>query len=172
MGPEELVGTLAEVGVAEAVEQLAFPVEYANAVADVGDAALNGRGALLSDEDGGVRAFADDIDGAGFVDGPLADKFALGGEDLDAVAFAVADDYEVVVEDCDVVRKVEFAVVGAGLTPRQDVVAFRVHAVNAGVAIAVGDEDVAGGWHYRGVGGTVEHLAALARDVFAGADGQ
>ena len=103
MGPEELVGALAEVGVAEAVEQIAFPVKDADAVADVGDAALNGRGSLFADEDGGVGAFADDVDGAGLVSWPLADEFAFSGEDLDAVTFAVADDYEVVVKDCDVV---------------------------------------------------------------------
>ena len=51
-------------------------------------------------------------------------------------------------------------------------VAFRVHAVDAGVAVAVGDEDVASGWHYRGVGGAVEHLAAFAWHGFTGADGQ
>ena len=83
-------------GVAEAVEQIAFPVKDADAVADVGDAALNGRGSLFADEDGGVGAFADDVDGAGLVSWPLADEFALSSEDLDAVTSRSQDNYEVV----------------------------------------------------------------------------
>ena len=172
VGPQELVGALSEVGIAEAVEHISFPVEDADAVADVCDAALDWCRALLSDEDRGVGAFADDVDGAGFVDRPLADEFAFGGEDLDAIAFTVADDYEVVVEDRNVVGEVELAVVGAGFAPGEDVVAFGVHAVDAGVAVSVGDEDVASCRVDSGIGGPVEHLAALARNFFAGSDGQ
>ena len=76
-----------------------------------------GAGSLFSDVDGCVRAFACDFNAAGFVGRPLADEFAFGGEDFDAVAFAVADDYEVVVKDCDVVWEVELSVVGSGFAP-------------------------------------------------------
>ena len=55
----------------------------------------------------------------------------FGGEDFDAVAFAVADDYEVVIEDGDVVREVELSVVGSGFSPGHDVVALGIHAVDA-----------------------------------------
>lgn len=51
-------------------------------------------------------------------------------------------------------------------------VALGVHAVDARVAITIGDEDVAGGGVDSGVSWAVEHLAAFARDLFAGADGQ
>lgn len=117
MWPEELVGALSEVGISEAVDHIAFPVEDTDAVSDVGDTALDWCRALLADVDGGIGAFADDIDGAGFVGRPLADEFALGGEDFDAVAFAVADDYEVVVEDGDIMGEVELSVVGARFAP-------------------------------------------------------
>ena len=40
-----------------------------------------------------------------------------------------------------------------------------------GVSVAVGDEDVASGGVDSGVGWAVEHLAALAGDFFAGANG-
>ncbi len=103
--------------VAEAVDHVSFPVEDADAVSDVGNAALDWCGALLADVDGGIGAFAGDFDAAGFVCWPLADEFAFGSEDFDAVAFAVADDYEVVVEDGDVVGKVELSVVGSRFSP-------------------------------------------------------
>ena len=93
MGPEELVGALSEVRIAETVDHVAFPVEDADTVSDVGDASLDGCGSLLADIYGGVGAFAGDFDAACFVGRPLADEFAFGGEDFDAVAFAVADDY-------------------------------------------------------------------------------
>ncbi len=51
-------------------------------------------------------------------------------------------------------------------------VALGIHAMDAGVAVSVGDEYVAGDGVYCGIGWAVEHLAALARDFFAGADGQ
>ena len=44
--------------------------------------------------------------------------------------------------------------------------------MDAGVAVSVGDEDVAGCGVDGGVGGAVEHFAALAWDFFAGADGE
>ena len=104
-------------GVAETVDHVAFPVVDADSVAYAGDAALDWGWTLLADVDGGVEPFANDIDGACFVSGPLANKFAIGGEDLDAVTLAVADDYEIVIEDGDVVRKVELSVVRTGLSP-------------------------------------------------------
>ena len=51
-------------------------------------------------------------------------------------------------------------------------VALCVHAVDARVSVSVGDEDVAGGGVYCGVGWSVEHFAALARDLFASSDGE
>ena len=51
-------------------------------------------------------------------------------------------------------------------------VALGVHAVDARVAVAIGDEDVASGGIDSGVGWAVEHPAAFSRDLFAGADGQ
>ena len=157
-------------GVAETVKHVAFPVVDADSVADVDDASLDGCWALLADVDGGIRTLSDHFYAGCFVDGPLADELAVGGEDLDAVALAVADDYEVVVEDSKVMGKIEFAVVGAGFTPRHNVDTFGVEAVNAGVAVAIRDEDVAGCRVDGGIGGTVEHLSALAGNFFTGAD--
>ncbi len=84
-------------GVAETVENVALPVVDADAVSDVGDASLDGSRALLSDVYDCVGAFACDLDAGCFVYGPLADEFAFGGEDFDAVVFSVADDDEIVV---------------------------------------------------------------------------
>ena len=117
MRPEELVGFLSEVRIPKAVEHVAFPVEDANAVSDVGDTALDGCRSLLADVNSCVGSLASDFDATSFVGRPLANKFTVSGEDFDAVAFPVADDYEIVVEDGNVVREVEFAVVGSGFAP-------------------------------------------------------
>ncbi len=68
--------------------------------------------------------------------------------------------------------KVELAVVGSGFAPREDVFAVGIHAVDARVSVSIRDEDITSGGVYCGVGWAVEHLAALARDLFARSDGQ
>ena len=171
MRPEELVGFLSEVRIAKAVKHVAFPVEDADAVSDVRDTALDRCRSLLADVNSCVGPLAGDFDAARFMGRPLADEFTFCGEDFDAVAFPVADDYKVVVKDGNVVREVELAVVGSGFAPRHNVVAISVHAVDARVAVAVGYEDIAGCGVDCGISWSVEHLAALAGDFLAGSDG-
>ena len=115
VGPEELVGGFAGQGIADAIQEVAVCIEDGDAVAEVLDAELDLRWTLFGDVDTAV--FAVDPDGDGLVDVPLADVAAVKGEDLDAVVFTVSDDDVVVIEDGDVVREAEEAVVGAGFAP-------------------------------------------------------
>ena len=111
VGPEELVRSFAGEGVADAVQELSVRIEDRYAMAEVLDAELDLRRALFGDVDAAVLAV--DPNGDGLVDVPLADVLAVEREDLDAVVLTVADDDVVVIEDGDVVREAEEAVVGA-----------------------------------------------------------
>ena len=74
---------------------------------------------------------------------PHGDEIAFGVEDLDAVALAVNDVDAAVAVEGDVVGTDELAGVDARLAPRELVIEFAGVDVNAGVAVTVGDVDVA-----------------------------
>ena len=92
--------------------------------------------------------------------GPLSLKLAAGGEDLDAMVLAVGDENVFVAVNDDVVGDDELALAGAGFSPGVDELALGAEAVDVGVAVAVGDEEVAGNGGDGKMSGAVEGLAA------------
>jgi TolB-like protein/class 3 adenylate cyclase/lipoprotein NlpI len=90
---------------------------------------------------------------------PLGLEPAVAGEDLYPVVFAVGDIDPAVGVAADVVRHVELAGVGAGLAPCKQQSAVRRVFVDAGVAVAVRDIDLALR-RQRGMGAAVKRLAA------------
>src|SRR6266852_9581979 len=90
---------------------------------------------------------------------PLRLELAVAVEHLDAMVLAVGDVDPPVRVAADVVRDVELARVGAGLTPRAEQRAVRRVLVHARVAIAVGDVEIAL-WRQRRVRAPVKRLAA------------
>src|SRR5919108_3870093 len=102
--------------------------EAAVAVEDADAAVLRGlRGAVAARDLAGVPPELGHVGASGRVEdevrrplrvGPLAQILAVGAEDLDAVALAVADEDAAVGVDGDTVRDVELAGAGAGLAPR------------------------------------------------------
>ena len=90
---------------------------------------------------------------------PLRLVLAVAVEHLDAVVLAVGDIDPAVGVGADVVHDVELAGVGAGLAPRHQQFAVRRIFVHPGIAVAVGDVDLAFR-RQRGVGAAVERLAA------------
>ena len=76
---------------------------------------------------------------------PELDELPVEGEELDAVVLAVADDDAVAVDD-QAVGQVKVVGLGlAGLAPRLDQLALGGEAVDPGVAVAVGDVELAEG---------------------------
>ena len=102
-------------------------------------------------------------DGYGVMDVPLAAELAGEREDLHAVVFAVGDDDGVVAEHGDAVGQAELARVGARLPPRLHERPVRLEAVDARVAVPVGNEDLAVGGVDGHVGRAVERLPGLGR---------
>ena len=103
---------------------------------------------------------------------PLRLVFAVAVEHLDAVVFAVGDVDPAVGVAADVVGDVELAGIGAGLAPGHHQLAVRRVFVDARVAVAVGDVEVALR-RQRGVGAAVERLAAhIGRRLAGDADRQ
>src|SRR5262249_49162525 len=74
---------------------------------------------------------------------PLAVEVALGAEDLHAVVLSVGDEDPIVRVDPHSVRGRELTASGAGRAPREQMLAFGIEPVHGGVAIAIGDVDVA-----------------------------
>jgi hypothetical protein len=104
---------------------------------------------------------------------PLSLVAALAVEDLHAVVLAVGHVHEPIPVGGDVVREVELAGIGAGLAPREQMLAVGRVLVDAGVAVAVGQIEVARPGTDGDVGGPVERLAALERGRGVGiADGE
>ena len=141
----------------DAVGGAAVPARQDIAVA-VKDADLRGVGVVqgrqLADDEVALRGFGD-VGGAAGVR-PHCDEVAHGVKDLDAAVFAVADIDAVVAGDQQAVGQVEFVgALLAGLAPGEFEVAVVVEAVDAGVAVAVGDEQVAAGGRHQ-FGGVVE----------------
>jgi hypothetical protein len=88
--------------------------------------------------------------------------FAVAVEHLHAMVFSVGDTDKNVGVGGDVMHNVELAGIGAGLAPAHDQFAIRAEHVDAGVAIAVGNMDLALR-RQRRVGAAVERLAAHVR---------
>ena len=97
----------------------------------------------------------------------LVFEAALGVENLDAVVLAVGDVHVAVLVSHDVVGEVELAGVGAWGTPGEEVLTIGVVLVDGGVAVAVGDVDIAGSGVEGNVGALVEGLAAVEWRCFA-----
>ncbi len=93
---------------------------------------------------------------------PLRLVFAVAVEHLHAVVLAVGDIDPAVVIGGDIVDDVELAGIGAGLAPGFQELAVRRIFVDAGIAVAVGDIDLALR-RQRGVGAAVKRLAAHER---------
>ena len=103
---------------------------------------------------------------------PLRLVFAVAVEHLHAMVLAVGDIDPAVGVGGDIVHDVELAGIGAGLAPAFDQLAVRRVFVHAGIAIAVGDVDLALR-RQRGVGAAMERLAAHERRrLVRDADGQ
>jgi hypothetical protein len=73
----------------------------------------------------------------------LLDEFTVGVEDLDALIFAIADVYEAMIVDGDGVRQIKFADACAEFSPSLDLITEAIKLHYAGVAIAIGDVNVA-----------------------------
>ena len=86
---------------------------------------------------------------------PLPEELAIGIEDLNAVILAVAYIDILVGIDADRMGSVELPRPFAAPAPFQQVLALAGELDHAGVAVAVGDEEIAIGQE-RNVGGTVE----------------
>jgi hypothetical protein len=98
---------------------------------------------------------------------PLRLVFAVAVEYLDAVVLAVGDIDPTVRVGADVVHDVELAGVGAGAAPRHQQFADRRILVDLGIAVAVGDVDLAFRRQSR-MGAAVERFAAHIRRRPAG----
>src|SRR5580704_7574776 len=90
---------------------------------------------------------------------PLRLVFAVAVKHLDAVVFAVGDIDPAIGVGADIVHDIELAGVGAGAAPRHQQFAVGRIFVHLGIAVAVGDIDLAF-WREGGVGAAVERLAA------------
>ena len=77
--------------------------------------------------------------------GPLPEKFAVGIENLNAIILAVADIHILVGIDSHHMGSVELSRSGAALAPLHQVFAIAGELDHAGVAVAVGDEEIAVG---------------------------
>ena len=104
-------------------------------------------------------------------------------DDLDAVVFAVADQHPALVVDPDPVGQLVLArLLSARYAPRAQQVALSVELVDAAVAVAVRDEDVAvggrgdSGGHVVGLAGLLDHeplvYDASVRRLALGAQGE
>ena len=103
---------------------------------------------------------------------PLRLVFAVAVEYLHAVVLAIGDIDPAIRVGDDVVHDIELAGISAGLAPSLDQLSVRREFVHAGVAVAVGDVDLAFG-RQRRMGAAVERLAAHERRrLVRDADGQ
>ena len=170
MGGDELAGAFALVGGAEEADALAAEVVDGDAVAHVGGIVDSAHAIEFADEEVALVVEADAVGAVDIV--PHGDVLAVGIEDLDAVGLTVGDVDAVVAVDDDVVGADELAGVDTGLAPREDVASVGGILVDAGVAVAVGDVDVAGLGRDGAVSGAVEGLASpLGGWLVIGAEG-
>ena len=103
---------------------------------------------------------------------PLRLVFAVAVEHLHAMILAVGDIDPAVGVGCDVMHDVELAGIAARLAPGLEQLAVGRVFVHAGIAVAVGDVDLALR-RQRGVSAAVERLAAhIRRRLFGNADRQ
>src|SRR4029077_9382551 len=89
---------------------------------------------------------------------PLRLVAAVAVEDLDAVVLPVGDIDPALGVAADIVDDVELARIAARLAPRHEKLAVRREFVDAGIAVAIGDIDVASP-RQRRVGATIERRA-------------
>src|SRR5579871_5687751 len=145
---------------AEPCNARALCVYDAEAWAEIGHLAIDGHaGPELADEERRLPA-ATAAERAGPVQiVPLRLVFAVAVEHLYAVVLAVGDIDIAVGVGRDVVHDVELAGIAARLAPAPDQFAVGRELVHAGIAVAVGDIDLALR-RQRGVGAAVERLAA------------
>lgn len=160
VGGDELAAAFALVLIAEHADAVAVEVVDADAVAEAGGVVNAAHAVQLAD----VDVLAPEDHGIGAVDvAPHGDEVAFGIEDLDAMAFAVYDVNALVAVEGDVVGANELTGVYARLAPGELVLQLAGVDVDAGVAVAVGNVDVAVGRVGGSGSGTVEGLAAPAR---------
>src|SRR5215510_9636874 len=159
---------------AEAGDYAALLVDDGEPRAEVGVAAVDrhARTQLTDDEVGIVPAARAAVERTGPVHVvPLQLVPAVAVEYLHAVVLAVGDVDPAVVVGGDVVGDVELAGIGAGGAPAHQVFAVGRVLVDAGIAVAVGNVDLALGRKCR-VGTAVERLTAQERRRLVGhADG-
>jgi hypothetical protein len=74
---------------------------------------------------------------------PQVHEAALAVEELQAVVLAIADDDVLIVIECEPVRQMKLPGAGADLAPRVEQLPFGVEVMDACVAVAVCNEDVA-----------------------------
>jgi hypothetical protein len=125
--PGELSGAVARL--AERAKDISHPVELDYAVEST-----IGHPDMLIRRDKKAVGVADAV--------PLLQKLAVGVEDLNALVLAIADINAVVSVDDDRVRQIEFARQRSICTPRLDELAVTVELDDAGVPVAVRNEDV------------------------------
>ena len=103
-----------------------------------------------------------EVDGVGLEKASaLFEEVAVGVEELDAVVGAVADPDAVVLVQADAVGECELAGAFSPVAPGEDVLAGGGVFVDAGVVVAVGDEEVAVGGDGE-IGGQAEGFAGCA----------
>ena len=158
VGGDELAGALTLFRVAEQADALAAEVIYCDAVAHVGCVVHAAHAVELADEEVALVVEADAVGAVDVV--PHGDVLAVGVEHLDPVGFAVGDVNVVVAVNDHVVGADELAGVDTRLTPGKEAAAVGVELVDPGVAVTVGDVDVASLGGHRAVSGAVEGLAS------------
>ena len=159
VGRDELAGAFAFRFVAEHTDAAAVAVVDGYAVAQAGGVVHAAHAVQLAHID--MAAPIDHRVGAVDVV-PHFQEVAVGVKELDAVALPVNDINPLVLVEGDVVGSDELAGVNAGFAPGELVLPLRAVHVDAGVAVAVGDVDVAVAGSDGGGGGAVEGLAAPA----------
>src|SRR5262249_21946534 len=146
---EEVAGGGRVVAAAPAGVELAGPVEDTDAAARVAGLRRARAGPApraetqLGDVEPPARPVDEHLTGTGDI-GPLAAEDAVRREELQAAVLAVGDAHGAVLVDGQAVRDVELTRAAARFAPRLLQPAVGREAVDAGVAVAVGDVEVAG----------------------------
>src|SRR5262249_42542144 len=146
---EEAARRTGIVGVPPASEQLAVAIEDTDTAA--GSAGLRGPGAgpaasaatQLGDVDPAVPSIDEHLARPGQV-GPLVLKLALRGEELQPAVLAIGDEDGAILVDGQAVRNLEMAGFAPRFPPRLPQATIGREAMNAGIAVAVADVQIAG----------------------------
>ena len=140
--------------------QLALVVDDANPRPKVGDVAAYGSGRTdFADVENRVMAIGHAEATRAVQVLPLGLELTVAVEDLHPVVLTVGYVDPTIGVTADVVDDIELAFTGAGLTPRHQQLSVRRVFVDAGVAVAVRDVNVASR-RQRGVSAAMERLAA------------